>query len=140
MSGHACDECYPACLFYFNEIPYSHRGNFTSVYRACFSKLTNHPIIMSTLELSGLVTKLEGLGLGPIPQFSESHVLNKPLDIGRSYLADILQNLTECDPNLAYKSIQVPNDIFTADLTVPLPKLSRGEYSQSFSDGLRQRV
>jgi arginyl-tRNA synthetase len=115
-------------------------ADFISFYPACFSQPTDNPIIMTTLELSGLVTTLEGLGLGPIPQFSESHVLNRPLDIGRSYLADILQNLTECDPNLGYKSIQVPNDIFTADLMVPLPKLSRGEYSQSFSDGLRQRV
>ena len=114
-------------------------ADFTSLYPAWNPKPTN-AIIMTTLELSGLVTKLESLGLGPIPQFSESHVLNKPLDVGRSYLAEILRNLTECDPNLAYKSIQVPNDIFTADLTVPLPKLSRGVYSQSFSDGLRRRV
>ena len=60
---------------------------------------------MTILELSGFTTKLESLGLGPIPQFSESHVLNEPLDIGCSYLADIIRNLAECDPYLAYKSI-----------------------------------
>jgi arginyl-tRNA synthetase len=54
---------------------------------------------MAIFDLGGLATRLEGLGLGPIPQFSEAHVLNKPLDIGRPYLADILCNLIDCDPN-----------------------------------------
>jgi arginyl-tRNA synthetase len=95
---------------------------------------------MATLDQSGLVTRLEGLGLGPIPQFAEAQVLNKPLDIGRSYLADVLQSLVECDPDLAFQSIQWPNDIFTADLTVPLPKLSRGSDPKSLGIDLRQRV
>ncbi|KAH8598889.1 arginyl-tRNA synthetase [Bisporella sp. PMI_857] len=94
---------------------------------------------MTTLDQSGLVARLEGLGLGAIPQFAEAHVLNKPLDIGRSYLADILQGLIECDPILAYLSIQWPNDIFTADLTVPLPKLSRGSDPKSLGINLRQK-
>ena len=95
---------------------------------------------MATLDLSGLATKLEGLGLGPIPQFSEAHVLNKPLDIGRSYLADILHSLIDCDPIAAYNSIQWPNDIFTADLTVPLPKLSRGADPTALALNLTERV
>jgi hypothetical protein len=95
---------------------------------------------MATLDLSGLATRLEGLGLGPIPQFSEAHVLNKPLDIGRSYLADILRSLIDCDPITAYNSIQWPNDIFTADLTVPLPKLSHGADPIAFAINLMQRV
>jgi arginyl-tRNA synthetase len=95
---------------------------------------------MATLDLSGLATRLEGLGLGPIPQFSEAHVLNKPLDIGRSYLADILRSLIDCDPITAYNSIQWPNDIFTADLTVPLPKLSHGADTTAFAIDLMERV
>jgi arginyl-tRNA synthetase len=96
--------------------------------------------MMTTLDQNGLVTRLEGLGLGPIPDFVDAHVLNKPLDIGRSYLADILRSLVHCDPILAYKSIQWPNDIFTADLTVPLPKLSRGSEPKTLGIDLRQRV
>ena len=48
------------------------------------------PRIMATLELSGLMTNLEGLGLSPIPQLAEAHILSKPLNIGRSYLAEVL--------------------------------------------------
>jgi len=95
---------------------------------------------MATLDLSGLATKLEGLGLGPMPQFLEAHVLNKPLDIGRSYLADILCSLIDCDPITAYNSIQWPNNISTADLTVPLPKLSHGADSSALAISLMQRV
>jgi arginyl-tRNA synthetase len=95
---------------------------------------------MATLNLSGLVKILERLGLGPIPQISEAHVLNRPLDIGRSYLAEILSNLTNCDLITAYNSIQWPNDIFTADLTVPLPKLSHGADPNALAVDLMQRV
>lgn len=95
---------------------------------------------MATLELSGLATRLEELGLGPIPKFPEANVLNKPLDIGRSYLADILRSLTDCDSIDAYHSIQWPNDIFTADLTVPLPKLSHDSDPTALAIDLMQRV
>jgi arginyl-tRNA synthetase len=95
---------------------------------------------MATLDLGGLATRLEGLGLGPIPQFSEAHVLNKPLDIGRSYLADILCSLIDCDPITAYNSIQWPNDIFAADLTVPLQKLSHSADPTALAIDLMQRV
>ena len=95
---------------------------------------------MSTLDLPSLATRLEGLGLGPIPQFSKAHLLNKPLDIGRSYLADILSHLVGCDPITAYNSIQSPNDIFTADLTVPLPRLSHDADPTALAIDLTQRV
>jgi arginyl-tRNA synthetase len=96
---------------------------------------------MSTLDLPGLSKRLEGLGLGPIPQFSEAQLLHKPLDIGRSYLADILGWLVPCDSITAYNSIQSPNDLFpTADLTVPLPKLCRGADSRAVAMDLIQRV
>jgi arginyl-tRNA synthetase len=95
---------------------------------------------MATLDLNGLATRLEGLGLGPIPQFAEAHVLDKPLDIGRSYLAEILSSLTECDAIAAYNSIQWPNEIFTADLTVPLPKLIHGSNPDALAIDLMKRV
>lgn len=95
---------------------------------------------MATLDIGGLATRLEELGLGPIPQFSEAHVLNKPLDIGRSYLADILGTLTDSDPTLAYNSIHWPNDIFAGDLSVPLPKLSHGADPSALAINLMERV
>jgi arginyl-tRNA synthetase len=95
---------------------------------------------MATLDLGGLATRLEGLGLSPIPQFPEAHVLNKPLDIGRSYLADILCSFIDRDPITAYNSIQWPNDIFTADLTIHLPKLSYGADPTALAIDLMQRV
>jgi arginyl-tRNA synthetase len=91
---------------------------------------------MSTLDLPGLEVRLEALGVGPIPQFSGAHVLNNPLDIGRSYLADILGKLVGCDPIIAYNSIQSP--IFNGDLAVPLPKLFRGLDWNAFRDVIKR--
>jgi arginyl-tRNA synthetase len=96
---------------------------------------------MSTLDLPGLTKRLEGLGLGPIPQFLEANLLNNPLDIGRSYLAEILANLVGCDLITAYNSIQCPEDIFRgSDLAVPLPKLCRGASCADVALDLTQRV
>jgi arginyl-tRNA synthetase len=83
---------------------------------------------MATLSLSGLEALLEQLGLGvPIPRFANTEVLNKPLDIARSYLAEIVRNsLTECDAQLAYSSIIWPNNLELGDLAVVLPKVAHG--------------
>jgi arginyl-tRNA synthetase len=93
---------------------------------------------MSTLDLPGLEVRLEALGLGPIPQFSHAHVLNNPLDIGRSYLADILGKFVGCDPTIAYNSIKSPKNIFNGDLAVPLPKLFRGSDWNAFRDVIKR--
>jgi arginyl-tRNA synthetase len=95
---------------------------------------------MTTLDLSGLTTKLEGLGLGPIPEFAEARVLNNPLDIVSSYLAEILSSLTECDALTAFKCIHWPNDIFLSDLTVPLPQLKHGADPDALAVDLMKRV
>jgi hypothetical protein len=58
---------------------------------------------MTTLTIADLEAFLGGLGLNmPIPHFSAANVLNKPLDIGRSYFADILCSLIDCDAKAAY--------------------------------------
>jgi hypothetical protein len=93
---------------------------------------------MSTLDLPGLEVRLEALGVGPIPQFSRAHVLNNPLDIGRSYLADILGKLVGCDPIIAYNSIQSPKDIFNGDLAVHLQKLFRRKDFVAFHDVIKR--
>lgn len=79
---------------------------------------------MSTVALVGLQARLEQLGLDvPIPAFPEAQVLARPLDIYRSYLADILVNLLGCDPHVAYDSIQWVLELSSCDLTVVLPRL-----------------
>jgi arginyl-tRNA synthetase len=96
---------------------------------------------MSTLTLTGLETLLGGLGLKtPIPVFPAADDLNKGLDIGRSYFADILCSLVKCDPLVAYNSIQWPNDIFNGDLTVILPKLSQGADYEALGMDLMTKV
>jgi arginyl-tRNA synthetase len=96
---------------------------------------------MSTLTVDGLEALLSGLGLDiPIPSFPESGVLNKPLDISRSYFADILCSLLQCDPDVAYSSIQWPGDIFSGDLTVILPKLNHNGDADVIALDLMQRV
>lgn len=82
---------------------------------------------MTTTTITGLETLLERLEVKvPIPQFVSTDVLRRPLDIGRSYLADIFCSLLECDPGIAYKAIHWPNDISSGDLAVILPKLIQG--------------
>ncbi|KAF2791990.1 Nucleotidylyl transferase [Melanomma pulvis-pyrius CBS 109.77] len=82
---------------------------------------------MATLTVSELETSLEKLDLNvPIPHFASADVLNKPLDLVRSYLADILSSLVEVDRTAAYNSISVSNDPLHGDFTVVLPKLCPG--------------
>ncbi|ROV93933.1 hypothetical protein VSDG_06258 [Cytospora chrysosperma] len=79
---------------------------------------------MATLTLKGLEEALENLHLEPLPQLGPADPLEKPLDIARCYLAKILSGVAEVEPELAYNSIQWPNNIFNGDLVVILPKLS----------------
>lgn len=95
---------------------------------------------MTTIDISSLTAKMSGLGLGPIPAFAEAHVLNKPLDIVSSYLAEILISLTGCDAPTAFKSIHWPNDIFISDLTVPLPQLKHGADPDALAVDIMKRV
>ena len=88
---------------------------------------TRHPKSMTTLTIADLEALLGVLGLNmPIPHLSAANVLNKPLDIGRSYFADILCSLIDCDAKTAYNSIQWPGHISNGDFAIILPKLSRG--------------
>ncbi|PMD30128.1 Nucleotidylyl transferase [Hyaloscypha variabilis F] len=93
----------------------------------------------TTLSITELELLLRRLGLKvPIPYFEAADVLNKPLDIGRCYLADILNSLI--DGNLkkggAYSSILTPGDVFNGDLAVVLPKLKPGSKPNEVVDSL----
>ena len=96
---------------------------------------------MATLNADGLGVLLQSLGLEvPISHFPGADVLNKPLDIGRSYLADIFCSLVECDRLVAYNSIQWPGDIYSGDFTIILPKLIPGSDPNVLAFDLMKRV
>jgi arginyl-tRNA synthetase len=95
---------------------------------------------MATLSSDGLQALLEGIGVErPIPSFPQADVQNSPMDIYKSYLAEILVQLTECDAQVAYESIQLPNDF--GDLVVVLPRLRiKDVIPNDLGIDLKQRV
>jgi arginyl-tRNA synthetase len=77
---------------------------------------------MGTLTTAGLHALLDGVGAkSPIPSFPSADIRNSPIDIYISYLAEILVQLTECEPQVAYDSILWPDDF--CDLVVVVPRL-----------------
>ena len=79
---------------------------------------------MSTLEIATLQATLESLGVhSPVPKFADTHILQNPLDLYRSYLAQILVPLVSADPQLVYDSLQCPNNSAHGDLVLVVPKL-----------------
>ena len=96
---------------------------------------------LTTTHISGLEALLRTLGLNvPIPSFSSADVLNIPLDIGRSYFADILRSLIECEATAAYNSVQLANSIDNGDLAVVLPRLSHGVDAEALGFKIKQNV
>ncbi|KAK2053785.1 arginyl-tRNA synthetase [Colletotrichum caudatum] len=79
---------------------------------------------MATLSISGLQSSLEKLSLNsPLPSFPEAEVLVRPLDVFRSYIAEIVAEISGCDPAVAYDAIQSTAAISMGDLAVILPRL-----------------
>lgn len=96
---------------------------------------------MATLATSELEIALQKLDLDvPIPQFTAADVLNKPLDLIRSYLANILVSLVEADRIAAYNSIALSSDPLHGDLTVVLPRLCPGTKAGSLANDLIKKV
>jgi len=96
--------------------------------------------INTTLDIAGLEALLQALGATiPIPSYPTADVLNKPLDIGRVYLANILQNLLDCDASAAYNAIQQPAGPDDGDLDIVVPRLGKGSDS-SVAFGIIERV
>jgi hypothetical protein len=95
---------------------------------------------MATLSSEGLQALLGEVGVeSPIPPFPSADTHNSPMGIYLSYLAEILVQLTECEPQVAYDSIQWPNEF--GDLVVVLPRLRRQDVDPSdFAVDLKQRV
>jgi len=67
---------------------------------------------MAVSDISELESALQALSLAPVPLYDEADVLNNPLDLCRSYLADLLASITECEPKTAYQAVSWPNSIF----------------------------
>lgn len=95
---------------------------------------------MATLLPEGIQALLAGLGVeSPIPTIEGTDVQNNPIDIYLSYLADTLVRLTECSPQVAFDSIQWPNDL--GDLVVVLPRLRlQAKNPKTLSTELKQKV
>jgi arginyl-tRNA synthetase len=96
---------------------------------------------ITTSSLAELEIALHELSLAiPVPQYDEADVLDNPLSLCRSYLADLLQRIIGCEPEVAYRSIHWPNNIFNGDLTVTLPKLCPGVKPNEFVPELLKKV
>ena len=78
---------------------------------------------MPTTSLPGLEAFVTELRLRPVPQFAAADVLNDPMDLGHSYLAENIRWLIECDPDGVYRLIQPPNTTQDGDLDIVLPRL-----------------
>lgn len=77
-----------------------------------------------TTCISGLQEKLQSLGVeSPIPSFEGANVLTNPVDIHRSYLAEALTKVLDCDRQLVYDAIQWTNQLSNGDLLVVVPRL-----------------
>ncbi len=77
---------------------------------------------MATLSSNGLHALLGRLGVeSPTLSFPLADILNSPMGIYLSYLAEIIVKLTECVPQVAYESIHWPDEL--CDLAVILPRL-----------------
>ncbi|KAI1770990.1 arginyl-tRNA synthetase, partial [Hypoxylon cercidicola] len=80
--------------------------------------------MMTTCMIEGLEALLSGFGVDvPVPDFAQSDILRRPIDIYRSYLADTASKVLDCDSLLAYEAIQSANIKDNSDLTLVLPKL-----------------
>lgn len=95
---------------------------------------------MTTLSSEGLQALLKGVGIEtPIPLFPSADTQNSPMAIYLSYLAEILVELTECSRQVAYESIQWPNEL--GDLVVVLPRLRLKDVSPNvLAVDLKNRV
>jgi len=96
---------------------------------------------MATDTVCGLEIALQKLDLEvPIPYFTAADVLNKPLDLLRSYLANILIGLIDADPIAAYNSITLSSNPLHGDLTVVLPRLCPGTETGGLANDLIKKA
>ncbi len=97
---------------------------------------------MSTASADDLLDLLKNLGLeSSVPEFSQTDVTHNPLDIFHAYLAKTIVELTNCEAEIAYNSIQWSTDISNGDLVVVIPKLRlKGINAAEYAFELIQKV
>lgn len=95
---------------------------------------------MATLSPEGLQGFLEALEV-EFPHTDQALIdmVNNPMDIYRYHLAEILIKLTECEQQVAYKSVIWANDM--SHLVVIAPRLRvKGIKSEDLAADLHDRV
>lgn len=96
---------------------------------------------MSTFGITELDSSLASLHLTASRTAIESaDVLINPLDLCRRILAEILSEVVGSSPEASYKSIQWPNNIYSGDLSVVLPKLRPGCKAAELASEIAQKV
>lgn len=79
---------------------------------------------MASTSIQGLEALLQSLKVStPIPQFPQANVLSAPADIYRSYIAEVIQKLVDCDKDTAYDTVQWANAATNADLMLITARL-----------------
>ncbi|KAF1929713.1 Nucleotidylyl transferase [Didymella exigua CBS 183.55] len=88
---------------------------------------------MPTLDQAGLTKLFKSLSLSSRALGDVgATVLSNPLDLCRTSLAELLAVIVGCDIQVAFRSIQWPNNIFNGDLSVTIPKLCPGRRPAEF--------
>jgi arginyl-tRNA synthetase len=96
---------------------------------------------MATLTVGDLESLLGRLGMNlPVPEFPGVNIQNNPLDIVRSYLADILCGLTSCNRDVAFHSIQPASGIADGDVAIRLPIIKHTADYDEFGLDLKKKV
>jgi arginyl-tRNA synthetase len=84
---------------------------------------------------------LERLNIAvPIPIVPSADVIHKPIDLYRSYLADILYKITGADATTAYSSVQLSSDPLLGDLAVVLPRLCSKNKAAEVAQAIKDQV
>lgn len=104
-------------------------------------KYWNNDVNTDLTMMEALSRSLGSLNLTvPIPEVKDAELLANPLDVYRTYLAEILTKAVGSDIDAAYKSIQWPNNISNGDLAVILPKLRPGAKADEIAAELMKKV
>jgi arginyl-tRNA synthetase len=92
--------------------------------------------VMDTLEQI-----VSSLSLGKTsPSSGAANALIYPLDVCRAHLTKLLVDIVNCSEDDAEKSIQWPNNIFSGDLAVILPKLRPGVKADQLAMEIMEKV
>lgn len=94
---------------------------------------------MTSSSPEGLQTLLEQVGVREaLPEFAEADVINNPIDIHLSALADVLVQSTGCEANVAYESIASASGEW--DLVAVVPRLRLNGDTREIAQAIGNQV